>query len=52
MSKSRVNVTKAALQDAQKSTLMFVGEPGLDGEKGSPGRTATGDQGPPGPPGE
>lgn len=31
--------------------LVFEGEPGINGEKGSPGRTATGDQGPPGPPG-
>ena len=31
---------------------MFVGDPGFQGEKGSPGRTTIGDQGPLGPPGE
>lgn len=33
-------------------TLVFVGEPGFKGEKGSPGRTIIGDQGPAGPPGK
>lgn len=35
-----------------QQTLVFAGEPGLNGEKGSPGRTTIGDQGLPGPPGK
>lgn len=34
------------------STLVFAGEPGFKGEKGSPGRVMIGDHGPPGPPGK
>lgn len=32
--------------------MVFAGEPGYTGEKGSPGQVMVGDQGPPGPPGK
>lgn len=35
-----------------KNVHLSTGEPGLDGEKGNPGRTTIGDQGLPGPPGK
>lgn len=56
--KGRTRVTfngillKLFCRDASTSTLVFAGEPGLDGKKGSPGRTTIGDQGMPGPPGK
>lgn len=49
---NRQYVIKAILQYVLTKALVFIGDPGFQGEKGSPGRTTFGDQGPPGPPGE